>query len=216
MAWLGSVVRDVVVALVGFSLVSAFVFVGGRLLLPAPAVSAILANLASTTVATTPGTPENPLTAARAELADMGGGGAVVVISEGRYSLPGVELLSDPCFGCSADGARSIERDLGVDIHARFSGGGAAVTLKADYVEVGVPRTEGIVLAISADGLTYNALPGQCTITLLRSEHFKYPGSIGFFLSIKSFSGEVECPALEELRGGPLASVVAVFGYQDG
>lgn len=213
----GAVARDLLVALIGFSLVLSVTFIAGRLLVPAGRLPAIVASPPITSPDTVPGEPVDPRQSARVQLAQMEGHGAVVLFSgESGYALTNVELLSDAtCFDCSPDDPRSIERDLGVDIHVRFSGGDAAITLRADFVEVGVPRTEGLVMAISGSGLAYNAGPGQCTVDLAHSEHYKYPGSIGFFLEIKSFGGEIECADLEELRGGPTASVFVVFGYQE-
>lgn len=217
MARRGAVATDLLVGLIGFSLVFSVAFIAGRYFLPSPGldiaapVQPIPPDDASATQ------PAEPIEALRLEVAAMEGSGGIVSFSgvlEARAVLDRVEDLNEQCIGCYPDEPSGVETDLGVtDMKLRYSSrDGASLTMLVDFIEVGVPRSEGgMTIAVAIAGMQFSVKPGQCTLEILRSEHLVYPSSFGRFLILNSLEGELVCVGLEE-TGGPMTSdLVAVF-----
>jgi hypothetical protein len=217
----GAIVTDLVVALIGFSLVFSAVFIAGRYFLPSTGL-----DIAAPLQPSPPDEPSDPeegrggsmedlVAAIRVEVAAMEGSGGIVALSgllEARAVLERVEDLNEQCIGCYPDEPSGVETNLGVtNMKLRYTGDGASLTLVVDFIEVGAPRSDGMTISIAIAGMQFSVKPGQCTLEILRSEHLVYPSSFGRFLIINSLAGELMCVGLEEI-GGPLTTdLVAVF-----
>jgi hypothetical protein len=216
MARRGAVATDLLVALIGFSMVFSAVFIAGRYFLPSSGLD-IAAPVQPIPPDDASGEqPAEPIEALRREVAAMEGSGGIVSFSglfEARAVLDRVEDLNEQCIGCFPDEPSGVETNLGVtDMKLRYSGEGAALTMLVDFIEVGAPRSEGgMTIAVAIAGMQFSVKPGQCTLEILRSEHLVYPSSFGRFLILNSLAGELVCTGLEEI-GGPMTSdLVAVF-----
>jgi hypothetical protein len=100
-----------------------------------------------------------------------------------------------------------------VPINVRFSGSGVVLTLIADQMPVGEPRSEGMTVVLTKDGQTFTAARGACTLELIDSGYNTISRPWGQALT-PYFAGHVTCGDLSELRNGTLVSFVAVFDYR--
>ncbi|HSM02614.1 MAG TPA: hypothetical protein VK960_09295 [Acidimicrobiia bacterium] len=218
--------RDALIAVLGFAVVFALVFLAGRAFLPGAGVDLAAAippvSAADMESAEEPD-PEAILQSLHARRATIEGSSGAVLLAtgtvEGEYILPNTEILGDFCPGCGSGvfgQTIRVERGLPMDINARFGGEHVSLRIIADHVEVGTPRTGDMTIVVNSDLLSFTAEPDQCTLELLESSHAVRPASFGDFYFIRSFVGQIQCTDLAEIRGGGSVSVMSAFALDVG
>lgn len=199
--------RDVLAAAVTFALVLSVVYTAGRVALVPMSHWELLALAEG--VESDPG-----LSGFFGELDSVAAPAAVIEISgsvEGRFVLDHADVE------LQFESLRSEDPDYGpnmpVVLDARYSASGVMLTLIADQVDAGQPRTEGMTIAVSVDGRSFNARPGDCTLELSTSGYDPEKSHSGFMMFWPVFRGHVICIDVPDLRGGEPISFTAVFGH---
>jgi hypothetical protein len=73
-----------------------------------------------------------------------------------------------------------------VDLDVRYAGGGVTLAIKADQMEEGQARSEGLTIVLNMGRRSFNAHPGECTLELTRSGSVLDPtptGAVGLLLA---------------------------------
>jgi hypothetical protein len=198
-------IRDLVVAVSGFAITFSLIFVMGRVFIPS-----FGATIGDVDIAATGG---SPLLDLRTDLAALHPPAAVLEATgalEGRFVLDRTVFVSR--FGRPRN-IVNVGKDVPVDIDVKFSAGGLILTLVAEQVPVGEPRRDRMTVVVTADGQTFSAQPGSCAIELFESGVLTRNTGLGQAIS-PSYSGQVTCTDVAEIRSGALVSFTAVFVYE--
>ena len=194
---------DLRVAVIGFGVVFAVVYAMGRVFLPS--IGATIAHLDLPA-------DDSPVLDLRLHLATLHPPAAVLDATgalEGRFALDRTVFVSP--FG-RPERIVNIGIDVPVDIDVKFSGGGVVLTLVAEQVAVGEPRLDRMTVVLTVEERTFSAKPGNCAIDLSKSGVLTRNTGLGRAIS-PSYSGQVTCSDVAELRTGTLISFTAVFEY---
>jgi len=195
--------RDLMAAVAAFVVVFAVGYIGGRAAMPSFRLA-----VGDLPVQGTDATAEVSTTELLADLAALDGPGAVMAASgaiESRLLLDHGEGLSNNALLLPSDDEPSA-----LDVHARFTGAEGSLTIKADQMERGEARTEGMTIVFASDGLTFNPRPGMCT---LRLDDFGFTtlqrpwGKV----SVPWYEGSLTCSEVPELRTEQAVSFTVVF-----
>jgi len=206
----GRLRRDLLVAVFAGWLVFSTVYVFGRLFLagvgerlaevpvaaadevaaPAPSVDGLRADLAST---------EQPAALIEARGAIDGR----LVLDRGQSN---VALFGNP-FGVDPD-------EPALDLDVRFSGRDATLRIVAEGITVGETRTGRMTVVIAAGPQTFNARPGMCALEMSEIDYVTISRPWGQVV-LPSFSGQLVCIDVPELRSGENASFTVVFAYEE-
>jgi hypothetical protein len=124
-----------------------------------------------------------------------------------------------------------VPGDQPLNLRISFGGRGSVLRIAAPGLAAGVPVSEGTRVVLRADGLSYEAAPGRCTVELLELEFHEtdrtffvtHAGQIvrgsqspraGPSVYLPRFVGRLHCDdALRE--DGAVASFEAVFRFDD-
>ncbi|MEX2419417.1 MAG: hypothetical protein WD652_03470, partial [Acidimicrobiia bacterium] len=188
-------------------LVFAVGYTTGRALVPTfgPRLEAVVADF---------GSEPGLLAGLSAELDSVAVPAAIIEISgsvEGRFVLD----VADVPLAFESLGSEGPDYgpNMPVDLDARYSARGVTLALVADQVAAGMPRTEAITVAVSVDGRSFSARPGDCTLELATSGYDPEKSGSGFFIYWQVFTGHVICTDIADIRGGEPISFTAVFDH---
>ena len=202
--------RDLLVALMGFGVVFALVYVMGRAFLPSSDLTESVAQSADT--------EHVLLDELRADLADR----VDTAVIEVSGAMAGRSVLShaDSPFLWVPQGTPPEEHRPGgpVDLDVRYAGGGVTLAIKADQMEEGQARSERLTIVLNMGRRSFNAHPGECTLELTRSGSVLDPtptGAVGLLLAWPYFAGHMTCREIADIRSGDTVSFTAVFTYGD-
>lgn len=202
------VAGDVLAAFVAFLIVFAVAYVVGRAAMPVFRLALGDIELVS---AGDGGAGEVSVVALRADLAPFERPVALLQASgavEGRVLLDRGEARGENRFpGDLQEGSEAL-----IDVNVRFSGPDAVLTLIADQMPVGEPRSEGMTVVLTVGVQTFNAPRGACTLELIESGYRILSRPWGQLLT-PYFAGHLACGEVAELRSGTPVSFVAVFDY---
>jgi len=191
---LGSVGRDLLVAVAGFGLILSVVYTFGRLFIPSDGFLSVLAT------AEVPQDGESSLLLdLRADLLALDASAAVVEVSGAVDD----RLLLDHVDRFSAGGFEGESIHLSVT----YRGDRGVLLLAGSDLVVGVPASAGVTATLTTEGKTFIAKDGECVSELSRFE--SDPA-----LPIPRFSGELVCTDVPELRTEATASFVVVFEFE--
>ena len=198
--------RDVAAAAVAFAVVFAVGYLGGRAAMPT--FRATVSDLPLET-GDVPG--EASITSLRADLAAAELPAAVLAatgVIEEQVLLDRGESLVGGLLLPSEDEPEAL------DLNARFTGGGASLTIKADQIGREETRTEGMTIVLTIDGMTFNPRAGMCALEL-REFGFATVQRPWGQASLPWYGGSITCTDVPELRSDEMVSFVAVFEYRN-
>lgn len=211
---------DVLVAGGALLAIVSLVFLAGRWHLDSPLVSRILERAAAANV------PEGATTGdgiefMRTQLAALGEPGAVVTITgavDTRAVLDSAQPTTDPCLGCLeliAGAPRETRTGDPVQVGVRFWTGNTVLTVVADAVPVGEPRTTHLTISLNAGGKVF--FDRECALVVESSEHAVYGTLVGEevaeLFELRAFTGHLDCAELANTTTGESVALQAVFSY---
>jgi len=218
--------RDAGVAVTGFGIVFALVYLAGRVFLPGGGIEISAALPEPTTPVSAPSeemgssAPTLDDLHAMTRLMDVSGGVAYFSgVVEGQFVLDRVDVLDE--FAAEASSGflgpvTGTRRGIPVNMDVRFAGEGATLRVIADGVGVGEPRQDEMTVVINAGLLGFTAVPGQCTLEVFESSHSVRSSPVGGIPVIRSFLAQIVCRDLVEIRNGGVADFMAVFALVPG
>lgn len=205
--WRNGAGRDLLAAAATFGLVFAVGYTTGRALVPTfgPRLETVVADF---------GSEPGLLAGLSAELDSVAVPAAIIEISgsvEGRFVLDHADVPI--VFESLGSEGPDYGPNMPVDIDARYSATGVTFTLIADQVAAGLARAEGMTVAVSVDGRSFSARPGDCTLELSTSGYDPEEARSGFFIYWQAFTGHIICTDIADIRGGEPISFTAVFDH---
>lgn len=215
--------QDLQAAATAFLIVAALVFLAGRWQLDSPYPTRLLAAAAAAAIPedVPAGADEDGIDGLRTQLALLGAPGAVMTIPGigGHTVLDSVETTTELCVGCLdliAGAAREVRSGDPVQVGVRYWSGATVLTIVADGVRVGEPRSTDLTVSLNAGGKVY--FDRECTLMVETSEHAVYRTSVGEevaeLLELRAFTGYLECAALANATTGESVGLHAVFSYR--
>jgi hypothetical protein len=199
---IGGVKQDLLVAVVGFWLIFSVVYSLGRVFVPTFDLPSMASALAG---GEAPGEGSEVLPSLRAELLALQHSGVIVRFSgaaEGQALLDQVDS-----FSVSWPPLAAAEVEDPIRLKIGYRGGNDRLTVLAKDVTLGVITEDGATAILTTEGMTFVAHEGDCTFELTRLE---IPSEIP---GVPSFSGEITCNDITEVRSAVTVSFVAVFRY---
>jgi hypothetical protein len=198
--------RDLLVALMGFGVVFALVYVTGRALLPSSDLAELVAQSADT--------EHVLLDDLRADLSALGRSAAVIEVSGAVAGRSVLDNANVPYvferLGAEAD---PYGPGMPIDLDVRYSSRGVTLAMIIPQVEPGVVRIEGMTIVFTVEGRSFNARAGDCMVELTRSGYLLGETASSFVLAWPYFAGQVTCEEVRELRSDDTVSFTAVFHY---
>jgi len=200
------------------------VFLAGRWHLDSPFVGRIMERAAASALAdgSTGETTGSGIDVMRAQLSALGEPGAVIAITgavDTHAVLDNAQPTTDPCLGCLeliAGAARETRQGDPVQVGVRFWTGNTVLTVVADAVPVGEPRTTNLTVSLNAGGKVF--FDRQCALVVESSEHAVYETAVGDELAelfeLRAFTGHLDCAELANSTTGKAVTLLAVFSYR--
>jgi hypothetical protein len=105
-----------------------------------------------------------------------------------------------------------------INLHLTFRGGGNSLLIRGESLTLNTPAPASrVIVSLQAD--TFYADPGDCTIELASIDYVVLePSAVRAGpprgRPIPSYTGTVDCPALQEFQSDIMISIQAVFQYR--